>query len=444
MAGLQERNGSYRYSFRYHGKHHFVTLGKVSAEEAKTKSAQVDYLLLRLKQRLIHLPPGVGVVEFIRHDGKPAIPHVGNEIVAKELILSAFCDRYLKTHRNSLEVRTIEGIELHFKHLLGALGERFPIRELKLVDLQGYVDLRATAKGTGGRRLSAATIRKEVVSLRTAWNWGTRMELVAGRFPNTGLRYPKTEEKPPFQTREEILRQIDWGGLKPHQKTELWHALYLQKPEIEEALEVVRIKAGHPWIYAIACTAAHTGARRSELIRMRVTDIDFGGRTITVREKKRVRGQHTTRRVPLTDFLAGVLRDYLKVHPGGQALFCHGHEVARSKKRSRTTGHQSSGSRETTLKARLASISDRVTSELVPLTEDEAHDHLKRTLKGSKWEIIKGYHPFRHSFISACASKGVDQRMIQEWCGHMTAAMQKRYAHLYPSAQADALKSVFG
>jgi hypothetical protein len=32
-----------------------VTLGKVSAEEAKTQAAQVEYLLLRLKQRLIHL-----------------------------------------------------------------------------------------------------------------------------------------------------------------------------------------------------------------------------------------------------------------------------------------------------------------------------------------------------------------------------------------------------
>jgi integrase len=444
VAGLQERNGSYRYSFRYHGKHHFVTLGKVSAEEAKTKAAQVDYLLLRLKQRYIQLPAGTGIIEFIKHDGKQSGPDAADTTVANELTLSAFCDRYLNTHRDSLEVRTVDGIQLHFKHLLGQLGERFPIRELKLASLQGYVDTRVKARGANGRRLSAATIRKEIVSLRTAWNWGTRMELVAGRFPNSGLRYPKTEEKPPFQTREQIERLIARGGLKPHQKKELWHALYLQTPEIDEALAVIRSNAGHPWIYAIASTAAHTGARRSELIRMGVTDVDFGARTITVREKKRVRGQHSTRRVPLTDFLAGVLEEYLKTHPGGQALFCHGHEVARSKKRSRTTGHQSSGVRETRLKSRLASVSDRATPELGSLTEDEAHDHLKRALKGSRWDVIKGYHPFRHSFISACASKGIDQRMIQEWCGHMTAAMQKRYAHLYPNVQADALRSVFG
>jgi integrase len=50
----------------------------------------------------------------------------------------------------------------------------------------------------------------------------------------------------------------------------------------------------------MVCTAAHTGARRSELIRMRVPDVDFVGEVVTVREKKRVRGQLTTRRVPLT------------------------------------------------------------------------------------------------------------------------------------------------
>src|SRR5262249_15567603 len=161
---------------------------------------------------------------------------------------------------------------------------------------------------------------------------------------------------PPFMTREEIERQIAAGGLTPHQRKELWHALYLQRPEIEEALEIIRQNASHGWIYAMAATAAYTGARRSELVRMRTTDIDFAGNTVIVREKKRVRGQHTTRRVPLSSFLAGVLREYLATHPGGQALFCHAGEVMRSKKRSRTTGHQSSTDRATTLKARMATV----------------------------------------------------------------------------------------
>ena len=33
----------------------------------------------------------------------------------------------------------------------------------------------------------------------------------------------------------------------------------------------------------------------------------------------------------------------------------------------------------------------------VSLTRKEAHDHFKRTLAGSKWSKIRGFHVFRHS-----------------------------------------------
>jgi hypothetical protein len=37
----------------------------------EAKSAQVEYLLLRLKQALIHLPPVIYIVEFAHRDSKP-------------------------------------------------------------------------------------------------------------------------------------------------------------------------------------------------------------------------------------------------------------------------------------------------------------------------------------------------------------------------------------
>jgi integrase len=78
------------------------------------------------------------------------------------------------------------------------------------------------------------------------------------------------------------------------------------------------------------------------------------------------------------------------------------------------------------------------------LTEDEAHDHLKRTLRGSKWSVIKGWHVWRHAFIWACATAGVDQRFIDERVGHQSEAMKRRYRHLAPTAQAEAMRGVFG
>jgi len=121
----------------------------------------------------------------------------------------------------------------------------------------------------------------------------------------------------------------------------------------------VKNKAPYPWIYPLFCFAAHTGARRSEILRALVADVDFTGNTVLVREKKRSRGQRTTRRVPLTPFLKEVLRDWLAVHPGGPALFCHAGTVVRSTKRSRTTGHQNEKKRPSFLKGRMATVKKR-------------------------------------------------------------------------------------
>jgi site-specific recombinase XerD len=77
---------------------------------------------------------------------------------------------------------------------------------LSLSRLQEYVNKRAEAK------LSPVTIRKEIATLRAAWNWGEPMGLISGKFPNRGLRYPKADEKPPFMTMAEIKRQIAAGG----------------------------------------------------------------------------------------------------------------------------------------------------------------------------------------------------------------------------------------
>ncbi len=65
--------------------------------------------------------------------------------------------------------------------------------------------------------------------------------------------------------------------------------------------------------------AAYTGARRSELVRSRLDDLDFHSGMIRIREKKRSREFSLSYRyVPMTQQLSGVLEMWLKQHPGGQ------------------------------------------------------------------------------------------------------------------------------
>jgi len=157
--------------------------------------------------------------------------------------------------------------------------------------------------------------------------------------------------------------------------------------------------------------AAHTGARRAELMRMEIDDVDFQADSAIIRERKKNKGQRTTRRVPISAFLKSALQDWLGQHPGGQMMFCWKKEP------------------------------DDHPTALKPML---AYDQFRRLVRGSKWDVMKGWHVLRHSFISICAAESVDQRVLQSWVGHLSAATHKRYTHLIPSREQQIISSVFG
>src|SRR5271157_4675685 len=109
MAAIQERNGSYRVIFRHRGKQHNFTIGRVSEAEARAKADQVEYLLMRLDQGLLSLPPGADIVAFVRHDGTiPVIQGTTSVPTCPEPTLADLRDRYLETHGNgTLEHHTL-------------------------------------------------------------------------------------------------------------------------------------------------------------------------------------------------------------------------------------------------------------------------------------------------------------------------------------------------
>ncbi len=442
MASLQKKGDSYYCQFCYHGKRYTFTVGAVSEEEAGNKSRQVDYLLMRLKQRLIVLPDDVDIVTFVEHDGKP--PSVdGIPITRQSITLGDARDRYLETlSGGAIEDNSLSTMRMHLRHFVGTLGDGIILEELTQPDLQRHISERARKKYRG-KPLSPVTLKKEMASLRAMWNWAVHAGLIRGHFPSRGLVYPKHDEKPPFQTRAEIERKIGAGGLSEAEQRELWDALFLTLPEIDEMLEHIRQRALHGWIYPMIAFAAHTGARRSEMLRIRVHDVDMAGNAVLIREKKRAKGRRTIRRVPLSPKLKTILQEWLAEHPGGQFLFCHAGEVFRSKKRSKTTGHQWKG-RSTSLKGRMATVKKREKPSQSALTKDEAHDHFQRVLAGSKWEVLRGWHVLRHSFVSNAAAAGIDQRLIDSWVGHQTEEMRRRYRHLIPSVEQEAISRMFG
>lgn len=415
MGSLQrDPSGNYHASFRFAGKRFKRSLRTVDEGEAAPLLGRVeDNARLAARGKLI-IPEGADIPTFLLSDGQLSKPLE----LPQTVTLSQLIDRYeASLPPGSLEESTRYTIRVHAGHLKTILGANLDVRSLTREDLQRYVNTRAKKDGRRGRKISSVTIRKELTTLSGVWTWAMTGGFV-GPFPNKGLRYPKSAEKPTFQTWKEIDRQIKRGGLSDVEQADLWDCLFLTLEETNELLGYVKKTATERYIYPMFALAAHTGARRSEILRARRADFD--DETVIIRERKKSKSKYTTRRVPLSPLLRQSLKDWLVYHPGGPVMFCVPVEPD-----SKCKGSENADATR-------------------PIQPDEAHEIFKRTLAGSKWSKLRGWHVLRHSFISNCAMKGIDQRLIDSFVGHTTDEMRRRYTHLFPSSKRAAIETVFG
>ncbi|MBX9622673.1 MAG: site-specific integrase [Gemmataceae bacterium] len=420
MAWLEQHptSGHYHLCFRWNGARKRRSLATADGKAAEAIRLRFEENVALLERGRLDLPPAADIMTFLLSDGKlAASPKAAPAPPVRTL--GEVAGRYLAALGNgSVEANSLETVRMHLNHVRRKLGDGFALKDLTAADLQDYLDTRVRRKGKKAVPLSPVTLRKEIASFRACFNWAVHTGLLAGPFPNRGLRFPKGEDKRPFMTWEDIERRVGRGGLAAAETKRLWDCLFLDLRQIDEFLAFVKGHASRPWVYPMCVAAAHTGARRSELARLQIDDIDFQGKTVLVHERKRVRGQRTTRRVPLTPFLEQALRDWLAAgHPGGRVVFAqkekHGHQPQEGE-------------------------------PAIPITVDDAGWHFVETVKGSKWAVLRGWHVLRHSFASNLAAKGVDQRFIDEFLGHQTEAQRRRYRHLFPHQQRQVLCGVFG
>ncbi len=403
MAWVEQHGERFHVAFRIGNRRFKKTLKTEDRRAADALAQRIDERLRLIDQGHITLPEGVDLVAYLFSDGR--LDQVATPEKEVGRTLGSLVDEYLvAVSHGSMEANTLLTLRIHLNHVQQILGKTFRGESLTFAVLQNYVNVRSKCRGRRGKPLSATTIRKELVSFGALWTWATRMGYVKLAFPKQGLRYPKIDEKPPFQTFAEIERKIARGKLTAAQQADLWDCLFFTHEELAIVLEHVQKTALHPFIYPMVLTAAHTGTRRSELIRMEVQDIDFEAGTLTIRERKRSKGKRTSRSVPMSSQLKAALSAWVGESSGLYVFSIDGSA----------------------------------------LTVDEANHHLKWSLANSPWSNVRGWHVFRHSFISNCASRAIDQRMIDDWTGHQTDEMRKRYRHLLPSSQRSAIDTVFG
>jgi integrase len=405
MASLQfdEASGRYRIRFYFGGQEFKRSIKTKDEKIARGIQARVEETIRLLEHGRLEIPANADPATFILSDGK-----LGQKPVAERVLTVAevFASYRAKYPAGAKEASTTYTERIHCNHLHRLLGGKTIAQTLTTANVQDYIDRRSQEEWRG-KPIKAQTVKKEVETLRVIWNWAVEMGLLTGLAPIKGAKHGKSKERRPFQTREEIERTISRGGLTPEEEAELWECLFLTRSQIGEVLTHVNTQPAHPYVYPMFVFVAHTGARRSEMLRSRVEDFNLQDRTVLIREKKRDRSKTVTfRRVDLTPLLAAVMADWFARHPGGQYTFC----IDRNK----------------------------------PLTRQTAAKTLRRVLGGSRWKRVRGFHVFRHSFASNLAAAGIDQRIIDEWMGHQTEAMRKRYRHLLPDQRRKAIEAVFG
>jgi len=405
MAFLEEdpASGRLRVRFRFGGLSFKRSLKTKDRATAEAILQRVEATLADLEVGRLRIPEGADVGRFVVSDGridsKPELP----QVLTLEKLFALYQEQ-LPT--GAVESNTLVTLATHKKHLVKLLGGKRAVQTLTATDLQtSYINRRAK-ETWAGEPIGATTIKKEIDTFRALWNWAVLHKKQVGQAHTKGLRYDKGKEKPPFMTWAEIEKRIARGGLTKHQIKELWDCLFLDTDQISELLACVKAKATQSFIYPMFVFVAHTGARRSEMLRSQIDDFDFSSGQVRLSEKKKDRSvKFTYRHVEISSLLREVMQDWFTRHPGGQFTICD--------------------------------------SEGNPFTGKVAWRLFREALAGTKWEVLHGFHAFRHTFASNMAAAGVDQRIIDGFMGHQTDEMRRRYRHLFPKNQRSAIDLVF-
>jgi integrase len=299
MSSLEQRGtGQFHLVIRFGGRKFKKALKTTQIEVAEAARVRLDENLRLVSAGRLVIPEGADMPTFLISDGKLN----GKPKLETPLTLGRLFEEYLEhLPDGTMESNSLYTAKVHMAHFERVLGKVFSVRSLGLDDLQGYVRQRGKEKGRRKGRVCPTTMRKELSTLSAVWSWARATNRVEKSFPNKGLRFPKTNEKLPFQTKEEIHRQITRGGLTETEQEALWDCLYLTPADLEKVLAVIKARSDQPMVYPMILMAAHTGARRSEILRSQVQDFDLESNLVLIREKKRAKGRRTTRTVPLSN-----------------------------------------------------------------------------------------------------------------------------------------------
>ena len=226
MASLcrETSSGRFHIRFRYGGRAYRRSLSTRNKREANAVLSRVEETIRLLDRGRLEVPPSAEPGVFILSDGKR------NDKPKPSVIpnLREFFRSYgEQLPRGTKEESTLYGEQIHIRHLLRHLKVTTVVRSITTRNSQDYIAARLR-ETWNGKPIRPATIKKELTTFRLIWNWAVDHGYLSGPAPTKGLKFPKSDEKPPFMTWEEIEAKLARGGLSLDQEEELWSCLFLE------------------------------------------------------------------------------------------------------------------------------------------------------------------------------------------------------------------------
>jgi integrase len=403
MANLGKKGDIYVARFRFAGKEYKKSLKTSQRGDAEAAMHAVERAIHGLTTGMLQIPPGIDPGDFILSGGTlRQVPRRRQRVPSLETVI----DEYLASQgHKAWSTAYTEGV--HLRNLKRKLGSRAPapIDRIAHRDLEAYLQARLKER-------SPSTVDKERTTIVQLFRWAIAQGYLETS-PAVVLSPIRGEsELPPFRTIAEIEAVQARGGLSDVEALALWNCLYLTPAEITGLLQTVRDRADADYAYLLHAIPAYTGMRRGEILRLRWSDLEFDQDHVIARSRKQSRRMvETKRRIDLHPELKSELLAWRQERPEGQYVIC-------------------------------------TIDNLEGLDPDLANRAFWQPMRGTTWCLKSsknwfkvGFHTYRHSFASNLAAKGVDQRIIDEWMGHQTEAMRKRYRHLFPKERRSAMES---
>lgn len=254
MATLEQRNGWFRIVYRYQGKKRSGSLNTQDQKKADFQLAKLELLLRRIKLGEASIPDESDPLDHLlkktaRKEQKENMRGKAAKPPKKKKLKLTIRDAWQRFKEalpfDSLEESTLKGMSTHVDHLVRLIGKTKALDECAKPVIQKYIDSRSKEPGRRGHNVSVQTIKKELRTLSTIWNWAIDEQLLKSPFLGRKLRYPKYTDKPPFQTISQIRGKIKRFSLTENQQAELWESVFLSVTEVNQVLDYVKNNLRH-------------------------------------------------------------------------------------------------------------------------------------------------------------------------------------------------------